>query len=121
LLVEDDEALRQLALQVLQMSGYQVLVASNGQEALQIADKQGKGVDLVLTDVIMPILNGPQMVAQLHRLFPRVKVVYMSGYTDSHLSDLDLHESGATLLHKPFHPHTLIETIRKVLGSPVAG
>jgi nitrogen-specific signal transduction histidine kinase/CheY-like chemotaxis protein len=115
LLVEDDPSLRKLAAHALRRGGYVVLEASHGQEALGVADHHRGSVDLVLTDVIMPFLNGPQMVDQLLVRYPGLKVVYMSGYTDSYLPFDEEEGAPPTLLHKPFTPSVLLETIQKAL------
>jgi CheY-like chemotaxis protein len=116
LIVEDEAALRRLASQALQADGLTILEAGHGREALAVAERHNGTIDLVLSDVIMPFLNGPQLVRQLRPRYPGLKVVYMSGYTDSYLSFDGDQDSDAVMLHKPFTLSSLVETIRKALG-----
>jgi two-component system cell cycle sensor histidine kinase/response regulator CckA len=117
LLVEDEASLRKLTRQVLQSSGYTVLEASNGLEALVVAEQHEGAIDLVVTDVIMPWMSGPQMVSKLFRLRPSLKVLYVSGYTDSAIARQAIPEAQGTLLQKPFTPSALTLEIRKTLGN----
>jgi two-component system, cell cycle sensor histidine kinase and response regulator CckA len=116
LLVEDEEAVRRLAARVLRELGYRVLEASGGAEALQLAQAQMEApLDLLLTDVVLPQMNGRILADRLTELRPRVKVLFMSGYTDSaivHHGRLDL---GVSFLHKPFSPATLARMVRAIL------
>ena len=111
LLVEDDEAVRNLTRQLLVARGYTVLEADNGIRALQLAEGHRGAIDLLLTDVIMPQLGGPQLFARLGALHPGLKVVYMSGFAD-------VETGGAAFLAKPFSGAHLLSTVRDALSRP---
>lgn len=118
LLAEDDPAVRALTARVLRACGYTVLVAANGVEALRLAQHHAPGaVDLLLSDVVMPALAGPALAAQLRQQYPRVKVVFMSGYsTHPALPDAD-GIGGDWLLAKPFTPAELAQWVRARLDA----
>jgi len=118
LLVEDEAALRELALCVLSECGYNVLAASNGKEGLEIAkNRNGHPIDLVLTDVIMPQMGGKEMIDQMRPLLPKAKVLFVSGYTDDALAHHGVLEPGISFLEKPFSPTRLIFKVREVLDA----
>ena len=119
LLVEDADALRKLARSFLTEHGFQVIVASNGEEALRVAEKHGRPVDLLVTDVVMPGMNGRALADRLLIKQPKLKVLYISGYTDSFIAGHGVLEEGTFLLHKPFTEEVLIRKVRDVLdGRP---
>jgi two-component system cell cycle sensor histidine kinase/response regulator CckA len=111
LLVEDDAAVRSLTRQLLVARGYTVLEADNGVRALQLAADHRGAIDLLLTDVIMPELGGPQLFARLGVLHPGLKVVYMSGFAD-------VETGGAAFLAKPFSGARLLSTVADALSRP---
>jgi two-component system, cell cycle sensor histidine kinase and response regulator CckA len=115
LLAEDSEALRKLAQSNLESAGFRVLSAQSGEEALEIATRHGSTFDLLLTDVVMPGMNGRVLAEQLLPRQPGMKVLYMSGYTDSFIAGHGVLESGTYLLHKPFTEEVLIRKVREVL------
>jgi PAS domain S-box-containing protein len=115
LLVEDDEAVREPVLQVLQRIGYQVLVAEEPVKAIELVVEEGKQIDLVVTDVVMPGMNGRELVERLRELHPDLKVIYISGYTDNVIVQHGVLEERAAFLQKPFHPGDLAKKIREVL------
>jgi PAS domain S-box-containing protein len=115
LLVEDAEALRKLARAFLVESGFDVLVASNGEEAVQVAKNHAGRIHLLLTDVVMPGMNGRALSDDLRPKRPEMKVLYMSGYTDSFIAGHGVLEEGMYLLHKPFTEEVLIAKVREVL------
>jgi CheY-like chemotaxis protein len=117
LVVEDAEALRKLSVTLLEQSGYRVLSAANGAEALELAQKDSQSIDLLLTDVIMPGLGGHELAQRLEALRPGLKVLYMSGYTDSSIGQHGVLEAGISLLHKPFTEEELVRKIREVLDA----
>jgi two-component system cell cycle sensor histidine kinase/response regulator CckA len=117
LVVEDADALRKLSITLLEQYGYRVLSASNGADALLVARKEVRGIDLLLTDVIMPGLGGHALAQRLVALRPRLKILYMSGYTDSSIAQHGVLEAGISLLHKPFTEEELIRKIREVLDA----
>lgn len=116
LVVEDDDNVRQLTLRVLESAGYQVLIAESTQEALQNLDQAMPPVDLLLTDVIMPGGSGKELVGQARKKHPRLKVLYMSGYTDDILARQGVLPNEVELLNKPFATHELLGHIRKLLA-----
>jgi two-component system cell cycle sensor histidine kinase/response regulator CckA len=115
LLVEDAEALRKLAQTFLESAGFHVLSAENGEDALQVASRHEKTFDLLLTDVVMPGMNGRVLAEHLLPRQPGMKVLYMSGYTDSFIAGHGVLEPGTHLLHKPFTEEVLIRKVREVL------
>ena len=117
LLVEDADALRKLTHMLLEQHGYHVLVAANGAAALQLVEQKPERIDLLLTDVIMPGLNGRALAERLEILQPSLKVLYMSGYTDDAIVNHGVLESGTQLLHKPFSEESLIRKVREVLDA----
>jgi two-component system cell cycle sensor histidine kinase/response regulator CckA len=123
LLVEDDEAVRGLVRTILERQGYNVLPASNGDEALALARQlDGARIDLLLTDVIMPRLNGRELSERLVAVRPGCKTLFMSGYTAGAIMDRGGLEPGSTFLQKPVTPETLLRMVREALGSAgVAG
>jgi two-component system cell cycle sensor histidine kinase/response regulator CckA len=123
LLVEDSEPLRKLAKTFLESRGFCVLSAQSGEDALQVAARFGEAFDLLLTDVVMPGINGRILAENLLLRQPGMKVLYMSGYTDSFIAGHGVLDPGIHLLHKPFIEEVLIRKVREVLDggkSPTA-
>jgi two-component system cell cycle sensor histidine kinase/response regulator CckA len=117
LLVEDEESLNKLTGEILQESGYTVLKARNGLEALEVAQRYEGTIHLLLTDVVMPKMGGPALAKQLAVLRPEMKLLYMSGYTRGSVVTQELAESGSGLLQKPFTRDTLVRKAREVLDT----
>ncbi len=115
LLVEDAEPLRRLARTFLESAGFHVLSAGSGEEALQAAAHFGGTFHLLLADVVMPGMNGRALAEQLSPRQPGMKVLYMSGYTDSFVAGHGVLDPGTHLLHKPFTEDVLIRKVREVL------
>lgn len=115
LLVEDSEPLKKLAQKFLEAAGFHVLSAASGEEALEVAARYGGTLDLLLTDVVMPGMNGRVLAEQLLPRQPGMRVLYMSGYTDSFIAGHGVLEAGTHLLHKPFTDEVLIRKVREVL------
>jgi PAS domain S-box-containing protein len=113
LVVEDDDLLRNLTCRMLQEQGYTVIDAADGKSALEKLDHHP--IDLVLTDVVMRGMSGPELVLRLIERHPEVKVVYMSGYTGELIPERDLQEPGIRLLEKPFTRAGLLRTIQGAL------
>jgi two-component system, cell cycle sensor histidine kinase and response regulator CckA len=116
LLVEDQDAIRDVVSEFLKGSGYTVLEATDGIEALQVAEQHDGDIDLLLTDVVMPRMGGPELAIRLANLRPRMKVIYMSGYTEFAKDNRKLAESEKIILQKPFALVTLARKVREVLG-----
>ncbi len=114
LLVEDDAALRSVTFKTLSAHGYRVLQARDGVEALEIAEKHGDLIDVVVTDVVMPRLSGPKLIAELRAARPALSVVYVSGYTFDML-DLGTLEDGA-FLSKPFTRDDLVNAVGRAVS-----
>ncbi len=116
LLAEDDAAVRALAGRVLSRQGYRVLAASNGDEALEIARKNPGPIHLLLTDTVMPRLSGESLAHQLRTLYPQVRILFTSGYTEKHLHLRDMLAEGETgFLPKPFTASELLLAVREIL------
>ncbi|MCB0153474.1 MAG: response regulator [Anaerolineae bacterium] len=120
LLVEDEEIVRSLTREVLEMTGYTVLEAGNGREALALAEQHPEPIHLLLTDVVMPQINGREVAERLTATHPHLKVLYVSGYTDQAIAHHGVLEPGLFFLQKPFSPSTLAQKVREVLDAPGA-
>ena len=118
LLVEDQAEVRRLAREVLEARGYRVVEAANGAEAANICDASRNSFDLLLTDVIMPGITGTELAAQLRSRWPALKVMFMSGYSDTHLAQQEAKDARTAYLSKPFDPGVLATKVRDVLGPP---
>jgi CheY-like chemotaxis protein len=118
LLAEDEELVRSLAMDLLRGSGYTVLEAPNGVEALRLAVGHAGTIDLLLTDVVMPEMNGLELAEHVLRLRPQVRVLYTSGYLDRSLLPQGTDELGPAFLHKPFRPEALLHRVRELLDGP---
>lgn len=117
LLVEDEDGVRQIASRILRRSGYQVLEARDGSQALQICRDHRGDIPLVLTDLIMPGINGRDLVLRLASLRPGIKVVFMSGYAEDYLFDRDGLDPGLGFIQKPFEARALTRKIWDLLHS----
>jgi two-component system cell cycle sensor histidine kinase/response regulator CckA len=113
LLVEDEDLVRDYARRALELFGYRVLEAAGGDEALEVFEREGGAIDLLLTDVVMPRLGGPDLARGLRLKNPDLKVVFMSGY-DSRASR-NLRQLGAAFIAKPFSPQELCRKVREAL------
>lgn len=116
LVAEDDPSVRVLVKSVLERNGYRVLVAADGLSALELAKSEQGRIDLLLSDVIMPGMNGRALHDSLVELYPNLRVLFMSGYTGDALSGLGGLERGVPLVPKPFTPDILLGGVRKALG-----
>jgi two-component system, cell cycle sensor histidine kinase and response regulator CckA len=117
LLVEDDDAVRAVAERALLRFGYDVLAAARGEDALRIAEEHPDSIDLLLTDIMMPGMNGVEVAASVARARPGIQVFFMSGYADQDLVRQGLLETGTHFLQKPFTPQELAARIRGILDS----
>jgi two-component system cell cycle sensor histidine kinase/response regulator CckA len=116
LLVEDEDGVRDSAAEYLRESGYTVLTAKGGPEALQVAKQYERPIQLLLTDLIMPLMSGRELSERIALLRPEIRVVFMSGYSNNLLSNQQVLDPKHVLLQKPFRLATLGRRIRDVLG-----
>jgi CheY-like chemotaxis protein len=121
LLVEDDPAVRALARQVLLRYGYQVLEAPVPSQAILIAKRHAGPIDLLLTDVVMPEMPGPEVARRLQEIRPEIRVLYMSGYAEESMIGDGVIGRGSNFLQKPFGPATLAEKLRDMLDGDTSG
>jgi two-component system, cell cycle sensor histidine kinase and response regulator CckA len=118
LVVEDETTVRELARELLEMNGYTVLEATHGQEALRICRTHDGPIHLMLTDVVMPHMNGNELADTLAPLRPGMKILYMSGYGEESAVLRPIVRSTTTFLRKPFTPDALAEKVRALLNAP---
>ncbi len=116
LLIEDEEGVRVVVREILQAAGYTVLEARHGPEALLLSERHRGMIDLVLTDIVMPLMSGPQVAGRLKVTRPGLKVLYMSGYTDETILHHGPLQHSIDVLRKPFTPEALARTVRAVLS-----
>ena len=117
LLVEDEARVRKLIVDVLTERGYKVLEARRGREALRLAKTHEGEIDLAVVDVVMPEMSGPDLIRQIARLRPHMRVLYISGYTEEAMVHHGIPESGIAFLQKPFLPDALAQKVREVLDN----
>ena len=115
LVVEDQTAIRHLAEDTLSEEGHQVLSAGDGPSALRLAEDHHGKIDLLVTDVVMPGMSGPQLAGRLTRSRPGLIVLYISGYTDHVLLEREVNEKGTGVLQKPFRPDSLAAKVQELL------
>ncbi|MBS3905981.1 MAG: response regulator [Syntrophaceae bacterium] len=115
LVVEDEEKVRQVAVQILTKNGYTVLEASHGDEARQICEQHGGPIHLIVTDVVLPGMNGRELAESLVSRHPGAKALHMSGYTDNAIVHHGVLEKGLSFLQKPFNLEDLLRKVREVL------
>jgi CheY-like chemotaxis protein len=117
LIVEDQDTVRQLAAEVLKQHGYCTIEAASGSEAVLLLHRPGTTIDLLLTDVILPGINGRELADRIRSQIPTVKVLFMSGYAGDKLGGRGLLEDGLAFLPKPFTPAALLHKVGTVLAS----
>jgi CheY-like chemotaxis protein len=120
LLVEDDEAVRTLSRRILTASGYAVLEAAGGAEALRVCERHGGTIHLMVSDVVMPGMGGRQVAEQLAAAHPETKVLFVSGYTNDAVVRHGIREAEVHFLQKPFKSADLTRKVREVLDGVLA-
>ncbi len=115
LFVEDDDSVRAFVMEVLESSGYNVLAANGGRAALQLCESYSGQIDMLISDVIMPKMGGSELKNHVVKLFPDIKVLFISGYTDDSIASQRIDDHSIAFLEKPFSPETFIKKIRTVL------
>jgi len=121
LLVEDETVVRQLVAEILESHGYSVLSAGDGPSALELLRRHGDPVELLVTDVVMPGMSGPEVAKAVTSMRPGMQVLYISGYTDSAIGHHGVLEPGIAFLQKPFSADDLVRKVRSVLDGVTAG
>ena len=116
LLVEDDEAVRQMTSQMLECAGYAVVPAQSPLQAISICRSTATRIDLILTDVIMPVMSGKEMADRIAELRPGIRFIFMSGYTSDVITQRGVLAEGMHFIHKPFDLRTLSQKILSVLA-----
>jgi CheY-like chemotaxis protein len=117
LVVEDDPQVRGVTIRALEGSGYRVVPAASGEEALQIVRRAGERLDMVVTDVVMPGLSGREVVDELRRHQPDIPALFVSGYTQDAIAQRGVIDSGVEFLPKPFTPSSLLARVRAMLDT----
>src|SRR5207248_11602693 len=115
------ESVREMTSEYLQSIGYTVLAAASGQEALQRAKESNQTIHLLLTDVVMPELNGPELAEQIGKIRPGVKVIFTSGYACETLAHRGSLDPSVAFIQKPYRPKALARRIREVLDASLTG
>lgn len=118
MVVDDESNIVAMVSQLLTELGYQVIAATSGREALKLGDRQGDKIDMILTDIIMPEINGTDLVRLLRQERPNLKALYMSGYATNAAMKIGVLKPNTAFLQKPFSSETLTHCIRKVLDTP---
>ena len=117
LVVDDEEAVRSSARRALERSGYTVIAASDGADAVRLFTEQDGRIEMVITDVVMPGLGGRELVGRLKIMSPRLPVLFVSGYTEEGVRQQGVLDPGAAYLEKPFTPEKLLRKVREVLDA----
>ena len=118
LVAEDEDAVREFAVESLRRHGYQVMSAQSGEEALKVASSHDGAIHLLLSDVVMPGMKGPELAKRLRAMRPGLRVLLMSGYAADVVTSDDLKD--AALVAKPFSPASLTRAVRNALDLPVS-
>jgi len=118
LLVEDEVTIRRVLGESLRLLGYTVLEAGDGSEAITVCERAEQSIHLLITDVVMPLMGGPELAERIARIRPDLQVLFVSGYTDHALVHQGLKRAGSAFLQKPFTPDLLARKIRELLDEP---
>lgn len=116
LVVEDEEMVRGLICEVLRREGYRVVACGDAAEGIEASERYGQAIDLLLTDVVMPGMNGPEMASRIQQSLPQLRVVFMSGYSERALAQNVEGDASFEYLQKPFTLKSLTQKMAKVLG-----
>jgi DNA-binding response OmpR family regulator len=115
LIVEDEAAIRMLVRMALERCGYRVLTAESGTDALEVADRHQGDIHLLITDVMIPDMNGPDIATELAASRPNLNTLFMSGYMDDALTDHGRRAGHVDFIEKPFSPRVLAQRVREIL------
>ena len=119
LIVENEAAIRNLLQMALRKNGYTVLAAESGREALDLVSTHSGPIHLLITDVMMPDIDGPELVRRLSAIRPETRALFMSGYMDDALGEQGVLPSSVNFIQKPFSPSTIAQKVRDILdGTP---
>jgi two-component system, cell cycle sensor histidine kinase and response regulator CckA len=119
LIVENEAAIRNLLQMALRKNGYTVLAAESGREALDLVSTHSGPIHLLITDVMMPDIDGPELVRRLSTIRPETQTLFMSGYMDDALGDQGVLAASVNFIQKPFSPRTIAQKVRDILdGTP---
>ena len=121
LVVENEAAIRNLLQIALRRSGYTVYAAESGRDALDLVRGHGRAIDLLITDVVMPDMSGPELVRQLAVVRPGVQTLFMSGYRGEELGERGVLPSGVHFIQKPFSPWLIAQRVRDILDAASNG
>ena len=117
LLVEDEDAVRMFSSRALRDKGYRIIEASNGESALEFIQKNATTIDLVITDVVMPKMDGPTLMEHIKKLNPKMKIIFISGYTEDSFRNSLANDSHVHFLSKPFNLKELAGKVKEVMGN----
>jgi len=115
LIVENEAAIRNLLQMALRKNGYTVLAAESGREALDLVSTHSGPIHLLITDVMMPDIDGPELVRRLSTIRPETQTLFMSGYMDDALGDQGVLATSVNFIQKPFSPRTIAQKVRDIL------
>jgi DNA-binding response OmpR family regulator len=120
LVIDDEEMILNFVSLVLQQAGFRVLHAANGEAALKVCQGGAETLDMALLDIVMPEMDGPQLCARLRHLYPNLRVLFMSGFSDEEVSrEWDGSPGPADLLKKPFTATELLERVQRLIERPL--
>jgi CheY-like chemotaxis protein len=120
LLVEDEDMVRSLTRQILELCGYTVMEARNGVEALSICEKHDCHIDLLMTDVVMPQMGGRELADKFAAIYPQMRILFTSGYTDEAIVHHNILNRKVAFIQKPFTPQAVARKVREVLDAAPA-
>ncbi len=120
LVVEDEPLVRDVVVQILRAQGYKVIEAANGTEAIRVAEEMDEPVHLLLTDVVMPLMGGPELAERVRKAHPETKVLYMSGYVDEPLVQEEVLQNQGAFIQKPFTVEELASRVRETVNTSLA-